>query len=79
MKTTCSILALCWVLSARADIIVYKNAVSVTRTGAGVLVKLKITGWTVFDTQTTNLTTILADPVARTFSVETPTDYEIPL
>src|SRR5258706_529152 len=77
MKTICSILVLCWALSARADIILYKNAVTVTRTGAGTLTKLKITGWTVIDPQTSDLTSILADPVAHTFSVETPTNYEI--
>ena len=78
MKAIYLILVLCCALSARADVIVYKNAITVTRTGAGTLARLKITGWTVIDAQTTNLTTILADPVARTFSVESPTDYEIP-
>jgi hypothetical protein len=78
MKFIYSVLVLCWALSARADIILYKNAVTVTRTGAGTAKKFKITGWTIIDGQTGDLTTVLADPVAHTFSHETPSDYEMP-
>ena len=71
MKTILGILSLICVLPSRADnIVVYKQDVLVTKTGAGAITKTKRTGWAVFDETWHSLAFVLLDTQRRTFTVE---------
>jgi len=66
-------LVLAWSVTAQADILVYKNVLSETRTGGNKTQTFTATGWTVLDLDTLDTTTILVDALHKQFSVSYPT------
>jgi hypothetical protein len=60
---------------SKADVIIWKQKITVTTTGAGAVSTTPITGYVVMDTQTANLVIINAYPVRKLFSVITPTNF----
>lgn len=55
---------------ARADVIIWKQKFTVTKTGAGVVSKGLVTGWLVYDVQSNVLVTVKAYPARFRFNVE---------
>lgn len=72
------ILSLALALSpfASADLIIYKNKITFTKTGGGTVTKGSSTGWTIHDPVTGDMWHLFSDPKGKTF-VSQDGDYSI--
>jgi hypothetical protein len=79
MKRCFLILAglLCVLTISRADVIIYKQNISYTKTGAGTAARSGFTGWMLLDGQSADVIQLKLYASRGRFHVERPVDYEL--